>query len=235
MKKNIIYAICVVAFLTSCSSAYRSSQTPDDVYYSPGQKQYTANADRYESYASSSDDDYLRMKAADYNRWSDLDDYSYWNDSRYYYNNYCSPYSSYTGWNSLLGFGSGFYNPYVALWINPWTSGYYPYYTVIYYKNPTAYYSTGASRSGLSTFNNHTYNNYNIPLQNGNRSGAYSNNNLSSRNSNYYINQTRSNNNSNPVRTFNNNNNSSNFNSGSRSNISSGSSGGGGRVRGPRG
>lgn len=228
MKKNILYVLCAAAFLTSCSSAYRSSQTPDDVYYSPAQKEYAATDARYESYTSSSDDEYLRMKAADHYRWSNLDDYDYWNDSRYYFNNYYTPYSGlslYTGWDY------GFYNPYTTFWGNPWSSTYYPYYTVLYYKNPTVYYNLSPNRYRLSTYSNHNYNNYNLPLQNGrntyNNSGA-----VIRRNSDFNVNQNRNNINSNPVRLFNNNtNNSNNFNSGSRGNISSG----GERVRPPHG
>ena len=99
MKKNIIYLFCAAAFLTSCSTAYRSSQTPDDVYYSPAKKIIPAGQydqyqdDQYQSYTSSSDDEYLRMKAADHYRWSNLDDFDYWYDSRYYYNNYYSFYN----------------------------------------------------------------------------------------------------------------------------------------------
>ncbi|HVX25807.1 MAG TPA: hypothetical protein VHB70_05670 [Parafilimonas sp.] len=237
MKKNIIYFICVALFLTSCST-YRSSQTPDDVYYSPAKKVVPADQyDEYQSYTSSSDDDYLRMKVADHYRWSNLDDFDYWYDSRYYYNNY---YSYYNPWNTYyspwgVSLAYNFYNPYTSFWYSPWNSVYCPAYTVVYYKNPSVYYGTRTANSyHLSTYSNHNYNNTNMPMRNGSRSNVYINGNSSRRNDNYIINQNR--NNSNPVRLFNNNNNSnSNFNSGSSHNMSSGGSSGGGMSRAPRG
>ncbi|MBS1746411.1 MAG: hypothetical protein JST21_09610 [Bacteroidetes bacterium] len=237
MKKNLIYVAFLVALLTSCSSAYRTSQTPDDVYYSPGQQQMYADnygQDQYETYSNSSDDYYLRMKARDYDRWSALDDYDYWYDSRYYANNY---YSSWTPTYSLglgyYGLGYGYYNPYSfnSFYYSPWQSLYYPYYTVVYYKNPTVYYRP-VSRYNLSTYSNKTYNNYNMPLQRGNRSNAYNNSNASNQvrrgNNNYY----QQNNNGNNQ--YNNNyNNNNNTYTPSRSFNNSGNSGGGGsRVNG---
>ena len=215
MKKNVIYLLCIITLVTSCSPAYKTTQTPDDVYYSPAQKIYSS--DRYENYGSSSDDAYLRMKAQDYNRWAVLDDYAYWNDSRYYYNNYYNPWSfnySYSVW----------YNPYTSYWYNPWNSWHSPYCTVVYYKNPQVYYR-GYSGYHLSTYSNRTYNTNNLPLQNSNRN-LYNNNNTSA-NRHSIFNTNQNQNNSTPVRTF-------NSNSGSRSS-SSGSriSGGGSRTRPP--
>src|SRR5688500_3829498 len=87
MKYKIILFGFLAALITGCSSAYKASQTPDDVYYSParsgGAHRETRNEDRYEDYVSSQEDRYLRMKVRDRNRWSMIDDYSYWNDSRY--------------------------------------------------------------------------------------------------------------------------------------------------------
>ena len=225
MKKNLVYLLFSVALFTSCSSAYRTSQTPDDVYYSPGNKIYTQ--DQYESYPSSSDDEYLRMKVRDRERWASIDDYDYWYDSRYYANNYYSPYTS--GFSLGLGYNTFYpfysYSPY---WYSPWQSWYNPYYTVVYYKNPTVYYRP-VSKYNLSTYNNRTYNNYNMPLQSGNRSNAYNNSNYTNRNNNNnnYYRQQQNNNNNNytPSRSFNN---SSSTNSGGGG---SHVSGGGSRSR----
>ena len=208
MKKNLLYLLCVIALLTSCSTAYRSSQTPDDVYYSPGQKIYD---DEYVAYNNSSDDNYLRMKARDHYRWSSIDDYSYWYDSRYYYNNYYSlSYPSFT-----LGLGYNVYPlySYSSYSYNPWHSWYNPYCTVVYYKNPTVYYKP-VNKYIITGYNNRNYNNYNVPLQNGNRSNAYNNSNVNRTRNNFNRNQ----NNSQSMRLFNSN--------------SGGSSGGGARVSG---
>jgi hypothetical protein len=79
MKNIYLPLICVVLFLSSCSSAYKTAQTPDDVYYSPGSQKQTAGtssgSDEY--YNANSDDQYLMMKSQDPNRWSYFDDYSY--------------------------------------------------------------------------------------------------------------------------------------------------------------
>ena len=232
MKKNLVYLVFSVALLTSCSSAYRSSQTPDDVYYSPGQKEYAQNQDRYETYSNSSDDNYLRMKVQDNNRWSSIDDYDYWYDSRYYANNNFSPYTSAYGLSLGLGYGYGGYgyNPYNTFGYSPWQSWYNPYYTVVYYKNPTVYYKP-VNRTNLSTYNNKSYNNTNMPLQNGNRSNAYNNSNSNvnrnNRNNNY-VQPNRTTTDTRPVRTFNNS--SSNTSSGGGTRVG-GSSGGGSRTR----
>jgi hypothetical protein len=35
MKIKYLLFVCSIAVFSSCSTAYRSGQTPDDVYYSP--------------------------------------------------------------------------------------------------------------------------------------------------------------------------------------------------------
>lgn len=225
MKKNLVYLLFAVALLTSCSSTYKSSQTPDDVYYSPAKKIIVADqADQYQSYASSSDDDYLRMKVRDHERWSAIDDYDYWYDSRYYSNNLYNPYTSYGSVGLGLG-GYHYYNSYNPYWYNPWSSWYSPYYTVVYYKNPTVYYKP-LSRNNLAGYNNRNYNNTNMPLQSGNRGNAYNNSNANA-NRTHNTNYQNQNNDSRPVRTFNN----SNTNSGGGGGGGSRVSGGGTRTR----
>ena len=227
MKKNLVYLLFAVALLTSCSSAYKSSQTPDDVYYSPAKKIIVADqVDQYESYTSSSDDDYLRMKVRDRERWSTIDDYNYWYDSRYYANNYFSPYTSYLSLG--LGFGSyPYYNSYNPYSYSPWASWYSPYYTVVYYKNPTVYYKPQV-RNNLTGYTNRNYNNSNMPLRNGNRSNTYNNSNIST-NRTRTTNYQNQNNDSRPARTFNNS--SSNVNSGGGSSRAGGGGGGSTRTR----
>jgi len=222
MKKNLVYLLGAVVLLTSCSTAYKTSQTPDDVYYSPAKK--VVAEDRYDSYASS-DDNYLHMKVKDYDKWNTLDDYDYWNDSRYYSNNYYSPYTSSLSLSVGLGFGYSYpyyslYNPY---WYNPWNSWYSPYYTVVYYKSPAVYYKPVRNNINSSSYTNRNYNNYNMPLKNSNRSSMYinGNSNANKRTDTYY--NPNQNSNSTPARTFN----SSSMSSGGGSRIS----GGGSRIR----
>lgn len=229
MKKNLVYLLSAITLFFSCSPAYKTSQTPDDVYYSPAKKVYAE--DQYQSYTSSSDEDYLRMKVKDHDKWSSLDDYDYWYDSRYYNNNYYyNPYAPGVSVSFGIGFGIYPYYPYYPYyayspyWYNPWYSWYSPYYTVVYYKNPAIYYKPLRNNSNLSSYNNRAYNNYNMPMKSGaERSSYYNNSNLRTNNS-YYNSQRQNNYNSNPVRTF---------NSGGGSMSSGGSriSGGGSRSR----
>lgn len=166
MKNSLFFALIGMGLLiTSCSTAYKSDQTPDDVYYSPGRpaeervdlvKDQTRK-DQYENYASNMDDQFLRMKVSNYYRWNMLDDYSYWNDSRYDFSSF--------NYYSTLGYG-GYYNrPYLSFgWgsyynrpINSWGN---PYYTLVSYYNPKA--SVGKpSESGISAYRNKTYTNTN--------------------------------------------------------------------------
>ena len=87
-------ALLSVVLLSSCSSMYRTGQTPDDVYYSPGRASDLAhNQDREDDYSYvNPDDNYLRQKVQNRSRWSTIDDADYW----YSYNR---PYSN------LYGFG----------------------------------------------------------------------------------------------------------------------------------
>ncbi|MGI8950193.1 MAG: hypothetical protein ACR2FN_01280 [Chitinophagaceae bacterium] len=169
--KNRFFSIIAASFLlASCSSVYRSSQTPDDVYYSPAKQNKTVASeqnDQYQDYTSSSDDNYLRMKVEDRYRWSNLDDYDYWysNPYNYGYNSFIvSPFIS-------LSFGSYLYNPYL---MNNWygynagyTSiyGYNPYYPVYYYKNQMSSANSN-SLNNLNAYGNHNYNNSNYNNRN---------------------------------------------------------------------
>ncbi|MDB5191913.1 MAG: vitellogenin precursor [Segetibacter sp.] len=111
MKAQTLLLVLAVMVLGSCSTAYKASQTPDDVYYSPARAVETAKTekkkDKYEDYYTSEDDRYLRMKVNNRSRWSAIDDYDYWYDSRY------RPYYTYNYYRDInLG--------------NNWYPGYYP-------------------------------------------------------------------------------------------------------------
>ena len=118
MNSRILLLAISAAALSSCSSVYKSGQTPDDVYYSPAQQKpayvntETQDQSQYHGrndLAGSSyySDYYLRFKSSNYYRWSTFDDY-YWYDWRYnsyvydpfyspiYYGNYGNPYGGYT-------------------------------------------------------------------------------------------------------------------------------------------
>lgn len=116
--KSFLPALSLVVVFGSCTTAYKSGQTPDDVYYSPAQKknEYNRIEEKEEErkkeepadYATE-DDRYLRMKVRNRDRWSYLDDYyrdpyAYTYTRTYYYNDYCCC-NPRTYWNH-------YYNPY---------------------------------------------------------------------------------------------------------------------------
>ena len=111
MYARILLITLSVAAFSSCSTAYKSGQTPDDVYYSPvkyvDEKQ---NNNQDEAKKEDKQDVTIRMSTRD-RRWREFDDdyrynnspYHYCtcncNNNGYYYNPYYSPwplYSTYT-------------------------------------------------------------------------------------------------------------------------------------------
>lgn len=249
---NLILATIVLG-LASCSTMYKSGQTPDDVYYSPeriASDYVSVESDRNDRFNSDdyySSDRYLRMKSIGRNRWSTFDDdFYYWNNptwnNPHYFNSMYSPWSnpwvgnyniySYNYWNS------GFYNPFLP--------GFYSAPVVIVSKpvNPRAYAPRGGNLSS------YTYSPSTIDPKTGGRTYNISSNTNSSRSSNsnrgnYYTtpsNRTyqysNSSSNSSPSRSFNSgsSNSTPSTNSGSRSSSSGSSSSGSAPVRSfPRG
>jgi len=115
MKLSITLLVLTVAVLSSCTTAYKTGQTPDDVYFSPVHKQaeYVQVEQKEERPVQTSEDYYedrfLRMRIEDRNRWSALDDY-YFNNT-YAYNSYGNYYSLNSPWNSYWAWNCH-YNPY---------------------------------------------------------------------------------------------------------------------------
>lgn len=183
MKYKIILYGLIASLVTGCSSAYKASQTPDDVYFSPARKvtaeRNVAKEDRYEDYQSTGDDRYLRMKIRNRDRWSMIDDYSYWNDSRYvpsysygyYTNNWNNAYS----WNNpyaINNWNSPFY-------YNPLYSGGYGFYGSYYPQlGYSSSYNNGyLSNSYISKYPAKSSFNVNRPALNAYRNGNYNNTN----------------------------------------------------------
>lgn len=209
MNTKILAAVIAAALISGCSSLYKATSTPDDIYYSPAPataEVTDAGYDRYENYNSSNEDRYLRMKVQNQTLWGNIDDYSYWNDSRYDYGYSCN-----TSRQMLLtsfynpygyGYGLGMYNYGMAYgfgygygWSN-WSS---PYQTIVLYKNPKVYFNN-TNKSNLTAYRNIQYNNSN----NNNKyasNGGYQNNNYYPTRSGSYNNNT-TNNNYTPSRSF---------------------------------
>jgi hypothetical protein len=105
MTPKILLLFVTAAVFSSCSTAYKSGQTPDDVYFSPvrsvDEVQTRKNQD--DDRVMSTEEIEIRMCSRD-RRWRDYDyDYSYHYSPYYYSNCTCSNYGYY-------------YNPYY----NPW-------------------------------------------------------------------------------------------------------------------
>lgn len=233
MYTKIITAIALATLLTSCSSLYKATSTPDDVYYSPAPAVRNTDGtvaandgsdigyDRYDNYQRSTEDQYLRMKVQNNTRWSTIDDYDYWQDSRYDFGYSCNAsrfalmssfynpygYGMYGGWNPLYGFTGGFGYGYYGFGggYGGWSS---PYQTVVLYKNPKTYFGTGGSKSSLTAYRNvqHSNSNYykNQGYNNYNNPRGY--NSYSTRDNTYYNSRNNSNNNNTyqPARSFSN-------------------------------
>ena len=193
MKQFLLLTVLVTVLLSSCATAFKAGQTPDDLYYSPSRsaeaaeqqeaKKAQQDKDTYDLYVSSADDSYLRMKVANRSRWGGLDDYSYWYDSRYnfYGYNYNSPFNSfYSPFNNFYSPFSNFYSPYCSVFSPFYYSGYNPYYyglrpiygnigwsnpayTVISYSTPKFVPAGTTSTSNISAYRNKTYNKSNAP------------------------------------------------------------------------
>lgn len=172
MKLFTIVLVSATVALSSCSSAYRTAQTPDDVYYSPGkQSGYAANSNNdnnSEYYNANPNDQYLMMKAQDPSRWSAFDDYGY--------DGFYSPYSSFgfsTGYYSAFSpwITFGYWNPYYS-YMNSyymWNSFYNPYYYGVVVVSPK-YPSYYGSYAGLHPFNVNAYRNN---INSNNNSGRF--------------------------------------------------------------
>lgn len=126
--KSFLPLLSIALIVTSCTTAYNSGQTPDDVYFSPErpQNEYVrmeSKQDKYR-YEESEDDRYLRMKVRNRQLWSDLS--FYYNDPiayNYYYNRYYNSYYGVSPWNHYNSWNY-YYNPYS--YYNP--RGYKSYY-----------------------------------------------------------------------------------------------------------
>ncbi len=107
-SKILLFALSVTAF-SSCSTAYKTGQTPDDVYYSPvkvveERRETKREEDRYEKV----NNDYEITMGIRDRRWRDFrNEYEYdnspynycvcnCNSSGYYYNPYYYPWAIYT-------------------------------------------------------------------------------------------------------------------------------------------
>lgn len=162
MKTTLLSAAVFIVFATSCGTVYEAGQTPDDVYYSPANGVNKKELEReeeakeqYERYTEVQEDRFLRLKLSNRYRFSCIDDYSYWYDSRFdfmgnrFNNNFNNfKYNYNCGCN--YGFNPGFGNPIS---------------TIVAYKYPKFSGAVGAG-SNVTAFKNKTYGNVNLGYRN---------------------------------------------------------------------
>jgi hypothetical protein len=152
MNNRILLLAVAVAALSSCSSVYKSGQTPDDVYFSPArpQAEYVEtqkDEDKYQSYEQYQDnyrnDRFLRMSVG----------------NPYYLNSY----NSYDGfdwrYNSFVydSYGYGFNSPWSSYWA--WNNYYNPYYSTpfVYYGGVSSKFNYTVPVSRPIAFNPNSY------------------------------------------------------------------------------
>ncbi len=165
-------------FLSSCSSMYKTGQTPDDVYYSPTRpatETVKKEEDTRDAYTyTEPDNNYLRMVVRNRSRWNTINDADYW----YSYNR---PYQ-YT--NSYYDLNNWSYSNSYPLWSENYHG--YNVYGNPYYYNPGYYgYHPGTvvrnlrSNSGPKPYmggqTNTTYSNTNNTYGSGKTSSALGN------------------------------------------------------------
>ena len=236
MRSAILLLVLSAAILGSCTSAYKTGQTPDDVYFSPERPQdkYVTVRDQDEDRYQGNDyydDQYLRMKVHNRMMWSELDDPYFYNPAYSYtysyYNNWSNAWNPYTSWNY-------YYNPYCSPVI-------YTTKTATAYNRPRVFnlntYNNSQTNSNYtkgSILNNNNYNYSGKPVRivGYTPSNSSGNNNSSSGAGNFLRNIFNSSSNSGSSSNNNSSIGSGNRSSGSSSG-SSGSSGGGGGVSAP--
>lgn len=140
---SIILSIAAVLALGSCSSAYRSAQTPDAVYYSPGEDNGSAQSDNQSTAVNQGDN----ADGGNYVVYDDNDNNGSFQNDDYYGNDYAGLYSSNSyymdypymglGYNSLWNYSYGFPSISIGLnWGLPLGRWYRPYYAYSPFYSP---------------------------------------------------------------------------------------------------
>ncbi len=173
--KSFLPLLSLALFVTGCSTAYNSGQTPDDVYFSPErpQNEYVRMESKQNKYRyeESEDDRYLRMKVRNRRLWSDLS--YYYNDPiayNYYYNRYNNFYIGHSPWN-YYNTWNYYYNPYS--YYNPYGN---KYGTPVYVVTPKSSNYNRPRQHNLNVYNNPAPNGNSPRVSNSNGKRVFSNN-----------------------------------------------------------
>ena len=196
MKTKYLFIAVTLAAFSSCTTMYKSGQTPDDVYFSPVRnvEEVAQREDREESrndqanyYTPSSEDRMIRMGISN-SRWRYItDDYSY----NPYNNFYNSPYNNNFAFGNnhgYYGLNNNYYNPnynsiyYNDFYYNPYYSAYPVYLAPVTLVKPRVTTPRQINLNGYGS----NYNNTNVPAirrntpMPGQSSRTYNNSNKSS-------------------------------------------------------
>ena len=95
----IVLSLACSFFLTSCTSLQQTTTVAtDDLYFTPSkdvattskasakynsEEEAATEESEYQDYQNYQDDRFLRLKVANRNRWSSIDDFGYWNNPRF--------------------------------------------------------------------------------------------------------------------------------------------------------
>lgn len=163
MKQQILHLAITALVLSSCTTAYKTGQTPDDVYFSQAKPQdeyvqVNREKDKYNYNDDYYDDRYLRMKVQNRTRWDYLDDWYAYDRYGYRYNYvYGSYFNPYTSWNY-------YYNPYFPNTV-----------LVVNSKVPASQTSYEKPRNfNLNSYTNNNYNTVNNITKGMSKSGSVS-------------------------------------------------------------
>ena len=123
----IVLLMACSFFLTSCTSLQQTTTAAtDDLYFTPSKEAETstkttarnnsAEAEvteeaEYQDYQNYQDDRYLRLKVANRNRWSSIDDFGYWNNPSFRVG-FGMGYGGFGGWGGWNPYYAGYWNPY---------------------------------------------------------------------------------------------------------------------------
>jgi len=145
---RIILAISLASIMMGCSTAFRTGQTIDDVYFSPANPgaEYV-NLEEKDEYRPSEvpmSDRYMRMKAFGGSRWNTFDDdFAYWNNPHWNNSTYFNVFPS----NGFFGMNNIYFGRPM-----PWgMSNFMNPFSPNFYGQPVIVYNTGRSVVPRST------------------------------------------------------------------------------------
>lgn len=114
MKTTSLLSVLLALLLIGCSTAYKTGQTPDDVYFSPARPEaeyvrvQRTETRRVRHYEEDHEDRFLRMRIRNRHQWNDLDDWYTFERWSIGYNQFFAPtLNPFASWNY-------FYNPYFS-------------------------------------------------------------------------------------------------------------------------